>query len=71
MIADMLQTPDHISVQYKNALRRRAVPEVFHVHYRKWLRYFLDFCEKYSPPKAKSERIRLFIEKLKSRGEQQ
>ena len=32
-----------------------------------WLRYFLDFCEKYPPPEAKSERVCLSIEKLKSK----
>ena len=62
----MLPIPEYISVQY-NVLRQRAIPESFHVHYRKWLRYFLDFCEKYPPPEAKSERVRLFIEKLKSK----
>ena len=63
---DMLPISEFISFQYNNALRRRAIPESLHVHYRKWLRYFLDFCEKY-PPEAKSARIRLFIEKLKSK----
>ncbi len=66
-LKDMLPIPDNISVQYNNALRQRAVPEPFHVHYKKWLRYFLDFCEKYPPPEAKSERVRLFVEKLKSK----
>jgi integrase len=63
----MLPIPEYISVQFNNVLRQRAIPESFHVHYRKWLRYFLDFCEKYPPPEAKSERVRLFIEKLKSK----
>ncbi len=66
-LKDMLPIPDNISVQYNNALRQRAVPEPFHIHYKKWLRYFLDFCEKYPPPEAKSERVRLFVEKLKSK----
>jgi hypothetical protein len=63
----MLPIPEYISVQFNNVLRQRAIPESFHVHYRKWLRYFLDFCEKYPPPEAKSEQVRLFIEKLKSK----
>ncbi|MCG6877850.1 MAG: site-specific integrase [Deltaproteobacteria bacterium] len=61
----MLPIPEYISVQFNNVLRQRAIPAPFHAHYRKWLRYFLDFCEKYPPPGGKSERIRLFIEKLK------
>lgn len=65
----MLSIPQNISVQFNDALRQRAIPESIHVHYRKWLRFFLDFCEKYPPPEAKSERIRLFIEKLKSKNQ--
>ena len=63
----MLPIPEHISFQYSNVLKQRAIPESFHVHYRKWLRYFLDFSKKYPPPEAKSVQVRLFIEKLKSK----
>ena len=63
----MLPIPEHISVRFNNVLSQRAIPESFHVHYRKWLRYFLDFCQKYPPPEAKSAQVRLFIEKLKSK----
>jgi len=31
------------------------------------LRYYLDFSGKYSLPEAKSERVRLFYEKLKEK----
>ena len=65
----MLPIPENISVQFNNVLRQRAVPESFHVHYRKGLRFFLDFCEKYPPPEEKSEQVRLFIEKLKSKNQ--
>ena len=63
----MLPIPEYISVRFNNVLSQRAIPESFHVHYRKWLRYFLDFCEKYPLPEAKSEQVRKFIEKLKSK----
>jgi integron integrase len=33
-----------------------------------WLRYFLDYCIKYSPPDQRSEQVRLFIEKVRSKG---
>ncbi len=63
----MLPIPENISARYNNALKQRAIPQPFHAHYRKWLRYYIDFCGKYPPPEAKSERVRLFIEKLKSK----
>ena len=38
-----------------------------HADYKKWLRYYLDFCDKYQPPDSNSERVRLFIEKLREK----
>jgi len=63
----MLPIPQNDLTRFNEALRQRAVPGAFHVHYRKWLRYFLDFCRKYPPPDAKSDQVRLFIEKLRSK----
>lgn len=63
----MLPIPEYISAQFNNVLKQRAIPDSVHVHYRKWLRYFLDFREKYPPPERKSEQVRSFIEKLKSK----
>jgi integron integrase len=63
----MLPIPQNDLTRFNKALQQRAVPGTFHVHYRKWLLYFLDFCGKYPPPDTKSEQIRLFIEKLRSK----
>jgi hypothetical protein len=63
----MLLIPEYILIQFNNVLRQREIHESFRIHYRKWLRYFLDFCEKYPPPESKSEQVRLFKEKLKSK----
>jgi hypothetical protein len=63
----MLPIPKNDSTRFNKALLQRAVPGAFHAHYRKWLRYFLDFCRKYPPPDGDSEQIRLFIEKLRSK----
>jgi integron integrase len=63
----MLAIPENVLSRFNEVLRQRAVQEPFHVYYRKWLRYFLDFCGRYPPPETKSEQVRLFIEKLKSK----
>ncbi|MDY7038655.1 MAG: integron integrase [Thermodesulfobacteriota bacterium] len=63
----MVPIPQNDLARFNKALLQSAVPVSFHVHYRKWLRYFLDFCRKYPPPAAKSEQIRLFVEKLRSK----
>lgn len=52
-------------------MEKKAVPPRHRPDYRKWLRYFLDFREKYSPPESRSDQVRLFIEKLKSKGQTQ
>ena len=65
----MLAIPENVLARFNEVLKQRAVPETIHGYYRKWLRYFLDFCEKYPLPASKSEQVRLFIEKLKSKNQ--
>jgi len=63
----MLPLPQNVLAPFDEVLEKRAVPASSRAHYRKWLRYFLDFCGKYPPPAAKSEQVRLFIEKLRTK----
>lgn len=67
----MLPIPNDISAQYQVALERRKVPVSLHADYRKWLRYYLDFRNKYPPPDSKSEQVRLFIGKLRDKKQSQ
>jgi hypothetical protein len=66
----MQPIPPHILAQFNNALHQQAVTESAHGHYRKWLRYFLDFRRKYPPPEDTSEQLRLFIAKLRAKKQQ-
>ncbi len=63
----MLPLPGNVLEQFNEVLTKRDVHESSHLYYRKWLRYFLDFQNKYPPPEEKSQQVRLFIEKLKSK----
>ena len=65
----MLPIPQDNLAKFNKALLQSEVPVSFHAHYRKWLRYFLDFRRKYPPPDVESEQIRLFIEKLQSKNQ--
>ncbi len=56
----MLSVPQNVLTKFNDVLHQRAVPESFQPHYRKWLRYFLDFCRKYPPPAAIAEPTTLF-----------
>ena len=53
---------------YSQAIyRRRQFRPRRQDSYWKWLKYYLDFRVKYPPPDNKSEQVRLFIEKIRSK----
>ena len=64
----MQPIPNDILEQFDAALKEKAVSVSLRDDYRKWLRYYLDFRVKYPPPDSKSEQVRLFIEKMRSKG---
>ena len=43
----MIQIPSDIKINFDALLVKKAIPEKLHSHYKKWLRYYLDFCQKY------------------------
>jgi hypothetical protein len=49
----MQPIPDDILKQFDAVLAEKTVPVSVRDDYRKWLRYYLDFRVKYSPPDAK------------------
>ena len=60
----MLPVPVPILTRFEAILEKRAVAPIQRGDYKKWLRYFLDFCNKYPVPKARTDQVRLFIAKL-------
>ncbi len=44
----MLNTPIELARRYDSVLERMSVPVPDRRYYRKWLRYYLDFCRKYA-----------------------
>lgn len=65
----MKQIPTKISGLYDKHLNDKAIPKRDYFYYRKWLRYYLDFCSKYSHTKTNKESLKLFIEKLKEKNQ--
>jgi hypothetical protein len=63
----MKPIPPEIAERFSATLKRHAVPTALHGDYRKWLQYYLDFREKYPPPPARSEHVRLFAQKLREK----
>ncbi len=63
----MITIPNELFAKYVAHLTLRGCPKSKFAEYRKWLRYFLDFCAKYPIPESKSEQVRLFTNKLREK----
>ncbi|MEI7817483.1 MAG: integron integrase [Desulfuromonadales bacterium] len=63
----MLLIPNEMFVRYLAFLSKRGISTDHQRQYKKWLRYYLDFCDKYPVPAANSDRVRLFCEKLQEK----
>jgi hypothetical protein len=67
----MQAIPTDIFERYLVLLKKRAIPVSRHADYKKWLRYFLDFRRKYKLPDSRSDQVRMFIQKLRSKKQSQ
>lgn len=69
----MFIIPNTVLTHYAYLLKSNEIIGDRFADYKKWLRYYLDFCDKHPVPDAKSERVRMFCEKLreKKQNEQQ
>jgi hypothetical protein len=56
---------------YSPLLFEHRVPASLHADFRKWVRFYLDFCEKYGHPPRSSDSLAPFLAKLgqKNQGE--
>ena len=46
----MLAIPSALQAQFEEYLRNKEIPSSLQGTYKKWLRYYLDFCQKYHFP---------------------
>jgi len=65
----MKNIPLDLITHFDDILKLRNIPLVSRPEYRKWLRYFMDFREKYPLPAERAAQVRLFSEKLRSKGQ--
>ena len=63
----MRQIPLNTKVRYGSLLDQNGIPKNLHPHYLKWLRYYLDFCQKYNFKEAEKKSLPAFIKKLKAK----
>jgi len=63
----MLNIPPELLTRYVAFLEKRAVPSSQYNDYKKWLRYYLDYCHKYALPVGGSKSLTQFLGKLKEK----
>ena len=63
----MLVMPGELQNRFSELLIAKAIPSRQHGAYRKWLRFYLDFCKKYASEVKDTVRLGLFIKKLKEK----
>lgn len=65
----MLQTPPEVAARFDAAMLATGVAEHHRPHFCRWLRFYLDFCDKYRSEPADAASLRAFEEKLRSKGQ--
>lgn len=63
----MLKLSDALMEKYRMLLEKQGIAPRDHDNYKKWLRYYLDFCKKYQHPYIDPASLSLFIDKLKEK----
>ena len=68
-IIPMKEIPAEIRVPYDALLVQKKIAKKSRFYYTKWLRYYLDFCQKYSFNQSNKESLSHFIKKLKDKNQ--
>ncbi len=62
-----MNIPTKIKAEFDLNLAKKNILRKEHDNYRKWLRYYLDFCNKYRFDESKKESLPHFIKKLQEK----
>lgn len=65
----MFQLPDQLKTRCRDHFVDNGIKGELLDEYLKWLRFFLDFCEKYKIEGLDTDRLRRFIQKLKEKNQ--
>jgi len=63
----MRKIPAALNAQFDALLVKKEIPQRLHSHYLKWLRYYLDFCQRYRFSESTPRSLPNFIRKLKEK----
>jgi hypothetical protein len=65
----MLTIPPDLAQKYESLLIKHDIPIKQRPYYFKWLRYYLDFCDKYQLEPYENRHFSAFDEKLQSKNQ--
>ncbi len=65
----MIIIPPDLLGRFESTLNQKSVPNQSRNYYKKWLRYYLDFCQKYNHPISTKESLGQFIKKLQEKNQ--
>ena len=65
----MIKIPEALQKKYSMLLTTSDVPPDFYQNFRKWLRYYLDFCQKYQHLYTDENSMLLFLDKLQQKNQ--
>ena len=65
----MQSIPKNVAFAFEKRLEADGLNPSMRVEYRKWLRYYLDFCAKYRHPPGDRDSLPEFLRKLSSKGQ--
>jgi integron integrase len=65
----MIQVPGAVLACFEACLTAKNISENLRNHYKKWLRFYLDFCSKYRRDVKKTESLADFLQKLREKGQ--
>lgn len=63
----MILIPHNVLLRYVDHLKSHGIEVARYAEYKKWLRFYLDFCDKYPVPEELAGRVRLFMDKLRAK----
>jgi integron integrase len=65
----MIQVPGAVLAHFEASLAAKKISGNLRIHYKKWLRFYLDFCSKYRRDTNTTESLDDFKQKLREKGQ--
>ncbi len=63
------RVPKDLAYRFDSALLAADIAEHHQPHFRRWLRFYLDYCWKYQRDSSRRSSLSAFYEKLRDKGQ--